>query len=474
MSYSPNLTYFLDRLSGFSTNIFKLESQTPVTAGPNSIIRFNLPANALLNMRSFALHFTADTNSKSGATSGARLPNKIESLVERVEVSVGGVQLSAGSNYYNVLCHAKQALMGNRCDAALGHPEIVRAKSYVDGAAITTTNNETYTGTDSHFCIDKWEGFLGSCEPKVIDSSLLPDIVVSIYLTDTSVMTTSLGVNLDGTGATAASFRADGAGGASFELTNIHATIEALGLADAAYDTMVSQMISQRGYIEVPFKQYIAFQDITGSAMRFSVATACLDRIWVAHRRTGYNTQGAPVTITGYKVPGCFTSPATIAATNGAAGAVTQEIGLPDFDAGGNFDFNKERYTSKYFNFQEPASGTSMKYQFQLNGAMYPQFQASFEEMHQISRNSVMSQTCAAKDMPMKTLKDNYAVQCIRLNLPESEYSRTLSGLDTRGISLNGFYNLTNATASTGCINLFAECTSVLRIGSGKQMELVQ
>ena len=445
MSYSPNLTYFLDRLSGFSTNVFKMEAQGSPSANANSIIRFNLPSNALLNMRSFALHFTATT---AGTAAGGRLPNKIESLIERVEVSVGGVQLSAGSNYYNVLCHAKQALMGSKCDAALGHPEIVRQVSYVDGseiaaeAAVTAgtaaiTDNEVYTGSVSQFCIDKWEGFLGSCEPKILDSSLLPDIVVSIYLTNNNVLCSTSAVAKAG-------FTTGGNLNATFSLSNIHATIESLGLADSTYDTMISQMISQRGYIEVPFKQYIAFQDVTQTNMRFSVATACLDRIWIAHRAAAYSTQAAPVKLTGYATAG-------------------QNI----------LEFAKEKYTSAYFNFTEPSGDP--KYQFQLNGALYPQFQASFEEMHQISRNSVMSQTCHARDnLPLNTIKSNYAVQCIRLNMPESEFSRTLSGLDTRGISLNGFYNLYNASSTnTPTITLFAECTSVMRIGAGKQLELV-
>ena len=111
MSYSPSLTYFLDRLQGFSTNIFRLETQNNDTATANKILRFSLPSNALLNMRSFALHFNATT---AGTTAGARLTRKIDTLIERVEVTAGGVQLSQGLNYYNVLRHAKDALLGSK------------------------------------------------------------------------------------------------------------------------------------------------------------------------------------------------------------------------------------------------------------------------------------------------------------------------------------------------------------------------
>ena len=126
MSYSPALTYFLDRLSGFSTNIFRLETQNNDTATANKILRFSLPANALLNMRSFALHFNAKTTASG---QGARLPAKIDTLIERVEVTAGGVQLSQGLNYYNVLRHAKDALYGDKTNSVCGHPDIVRTIS---------------------------------------------------------------------------------------------------------------------------------------------------------------------------------------------------------------------------------------------------------------------------------------------------------------------------------------------------------
>ena len=112
MSYSPQLVYFLDKLSGFSTNVFKLMPNGSTDASPNQITRITLPANALLNTRSFKLHFRASTTGV-----GARLPADLSTLVERVEVSAGGVQLSQGTNFYNTLVNAKAAIQGSRCDS---------------------------------------------------------------------------------------------------------------------------------------------------------------------------------------------------------------------------------------------------------------------------------------------------------------------------------------------------------------------
>ncbi len=461
MSYSPSLTYFLDRLSGFSTNVFRLEAQNQDSASANKILRFTLPSNALLNMRSFALHFSATT-----AGGGARLPPKIDTLVDRVEVSCGGVQLSAGANFYNVLRHAKDALEGDKCSAILGHPEMVRQSSYVDNSSITGTNAEVYSDSNksTQFCIDHWEGFLGSCEPKILDSSLVPDLVVSIFLADNNVLSSVAGIDLSGNPGNV-SMTNDGAGNATYSLANIHATIECIGLGGATYNNMVAGMIASAGFLEIPFKQYFSFQDTTANTMRFSVATQSLDRIWVAPRHATFGAQGGAVVVAGHKEAGAFTAAA-------AAGSPTQDIGAPAFDIGGVMDYNSEKYLTKFVDFPEVPSSTKAHYQFQLNGAYYPQFRATFEEMSQISKQSV-NYSGKKPSYSLHTAKTNYAVQCIRLNMPESEYGRLISGLDTRSVSLNGYYNMDNVS-SARTLNLFAECSSTLRIGSGKMLEVVQ
>jgi hypothetical protein len=456
MSYSPQLSFFLEKMSGFSTNYFRLEAQNSTTASANQIVRFTLPSNALLNLRSFAFHFTATTASTGGGI--ARLPADIASLVERVEVSCGGVQLSAGANYYNVLCAAKRALQDKMVDPVLSHPEMVRDTSYVDGAQ--KTGNETYTGSSSHFCIKSWEGFLGSAEPKIMDSSLVPDLVVSIYLADNSVLSNVAGTDIAGT--TTSGIDVTGAGAVSYSLSNIHATIECMGLADGTYDNMVSSMIATKGFIEIPFKQYYSFQDTHSGQMRFSVATQSLDRIWAVHRSANFNTNVGAVSIAGYKQTGAFAS-----GTSG--GTVNVDIGAPQYDIGGTLDYNKEKLTTAAFDFPEPAG--SNLYQFQLNGAYVPQFRASFEEMYQISCNSVNGYT--QNKVGLETMKTNYSVQCIRLNLPESEFGRLISGLNTRSVSLNGYYNITGLTG-TPTVNLFAETTATLMVGSGRQISIEQ
>ena len=447
MSYSPALTYFLDRLQGFSTNIFRLETQNNDTATANKILRFSLPSNALLNMRSFALHFNATT---AGSSAGARLPAKIDTLIERVEVTAGGVQLSQGLNYYNVLRHAKDALLGSKSNSVCGHPEIMNTEYYVDAtAALTGTGNEVYASTNkqAQFVIDHWEGFIGTCEPKILDAAILPDIVISIYLADNNVLTSSAGVALDGAGST--DITDNGNGAATYELNNIHATIESCGLSDAVYDNMVSAMIAQKGYLEIPFKQYVGFSNTHSGSTRFSVAAQSLDRIWFAFRATAFGTQAAPNFVKGHVVNGSV------------QGTINH----------GQFNTSKQKYIGPYYEFVEPGTSSKNTYQLQLNGAYFPQFPMTAEEMYCIAKNSTLGQY-NEQEMTLEQYKGHYFVGCARLNMPESEFSRTLSGLDTRSVSLQGYLNTNNQSGDSNLV-IFCEMTSCLRVGAGRMLEVV-
>ena len=453
MSYSPQLVYFLDRMSGFSTNIFKLMPSGSDSSGPNSISRITLPSNALLNTRSFKLHFLASTVAASSV--GGRLPADISTLIERVEISAGGVQLSQGTNFYNTLVNAKAALMGSRCDSVTGHSELVRANKF-DGDVVASGAgiDETYSGTGTPHVIDKWEGFLGTCEPKILDASILPDLVVSIYWASNSVLASCK------QNTTSALFVAapDAGAAAVYEIKNIHASIETIGLADSVYDNMVASMIASKGFIEIPFKQYFSFSNTHTGSSRFTVATQSLDRIWMAWRESTYSTLDAPHAIPGYST-----------AAGVAAGALTPVV-LSDY-GGAHGTGAVEKYITNYQKFTEPGAEGALKYQLQLNGAMYPQFSAGMEDMYQITKNSLPGPV--KYGITKEQLRDSYFVQCVRLNMPDSEMSRTLSGLDTRSVSLNGYVNTTGTLTADANLMIFAECTSSLRVGAGRQLEIV-
>ena len=435
-SYSPQLQYVLNRISGFTTNTFKLQPNGSSEATAGQIIRIALPQNSLVNFRSFAFHFDAEITS---ASDHGRLPPNvgIGSLIERVEVTCGGLQIAAGNNFYNVLAAAKQAVMGEMCDPILGHPEVVRAASYHKANGIV--NNKE---VKAHYVVDKWSGFLGSVAPSIVDLGLLPEVVIQITLASNTVCIDALNSN---TAANFISAATTAAPAPVYKLSDIYATVECVGMADGTYESMVSAQMSQVGYLELPFKNYISFQDHTKASMKFSVASQSISRIWIVHRDDNFQDTSGAVQITGHGAGG-----------NGAFGEV--------------MDYNKERYTSRAFNFPLPTDAAQRHY-LTINGAMIPQWQASVEDMFQITKNSVLGGKHQMK-YGLLTMKDNYGVFCVRLNLPESEYSNTLTGLDSRGVSANMFYNMVGVTAEKH-ITIFVETDSCLRVGQGLQAEII-
>lgn len=481
MSFSPNLTYFVERMQGVSVNTFKLESMNRDTAVAGQIITFDLPSNAILNLRSLKVWCNA-TADNGTADIRARLP-PINDLVERCEVSVGGVILAQGANYVNVLNEVQKALGYDDCDPVFGHPEYVRHKSYVNGLDFGNTANEQYSSSSiNYFAIDKFHGFLNTAEPKLLDTSLVPDMRVRLYMASNNVLTKSEGIAIGngpartGPPAFQAGFtKTDNlpAGTAAYQITNIHATIEAIGLADTTYDAMLSAQMSQAGFLEIPYKDYTSFSEVHSGSTRFSVSTQSLDRVWVAWRDNNFDSQTAPVSIDGYKTQGAFIvgSYQDDATAQGAtASGTTIDLGLPQYDEGGVLDTNKEKYKSLYFNFKKPH--TDMTLQLQLNGAYMPQFPANLGELYGITKNSLPYK--GLKNVSFNQYLENYCIQCFRLNMPESEYSRTISGLDTRAVNLQGVVKTTQASGTSNSqISVFTEQTSCLRVGAGRAIEII-
>jgi hypothetical protein len=427
----PNVSYFMQRLQGVSTSHFKVFPQSSDNASAGKIIRFEMPSNSYVNMRSLRFMFNVTL---TGA--GGRVPNDVSSFIERVSIYMGGVLVQNGFQGYNVLSHAKAALLGSKCNPTLGHPEICRAVSSHTGLTLldgggTALIAESYTGTDVALCIDNWEGLLGSIEPSIIDTGLLPQITLEIQLADDAVCpcadTADLTIDLFASGAAAST------ASATYALSNLALHCEVIGMATSVLDQIVEQRISSVGYLSLPFKNYFTTIASHNDTSRFNVNSASWDKLWITYRDTTYSTQKQPIRVSGHKTSGAFTSPATIAATNSSPGAVTQDIGVPDYDLGGSsvFNNNNEKYLSGYFNFSEKSPTTvqnNATYQLQINSASVPSYKMTMPEAYAMTVNSIGKGKCNHA-ITLDQYRKHFFVQCYRFNLEKSEEQRLASGL---------------------------------------------
>jgi hypothetical protein len=458
-----NVSFFMQRLQGLSVSHFKINPQSNDTATANKILRFELPSNSLLNLASLRMVFNASAGKTAAA--GGRLPNGVYKLIERVAIYAGGTLIQNNFQSYNLYQTAKEALTGSKCDSVLGHPEIVRTTSYHDGSPITGTNNESYTDTDDQFAITNWEGLLGSLAPTIIDTGILPQLTIEITLAEDSVCSSCAGTLLDGTGTNHIT-DAHPTNKATYELTNISMQVEVMGLATSVLDQITEQRIASTGYISCPFTNVFTYVSSHQGSSRFSVNSASWDRVWLVYRETGFSDKAGVHRVPGYKKQGAFVSTAAGSYAGGF------DVGVPDYDHGGSLDTNKEKYISKYFRMKEPLISASVPatYQLQINGATVPAFKCNRSEMYAITRNSVDSYH-TEHSMTMNQYVDSYFVQCFRFCLPDSSMSRLASGLDTRSVSAQAAVETSGLALCN--LTVFAECTSELRIGSGRAVSVV-
>lgn len=459
MSLPPNLTYFMQRLLGVSTSHFKIYPQNTGSQTANKIIRFELPSNTLLNLKSTRLFFNVVTASNNSEAS--RLPNDTRSFIDRMAIYMGGVLVQNSFSNYNVLVHAQKALGADRCtDTTLTHQEIPRQNSYHNGAAIAGL--ETYTTPDVQLAITDFLGFLGSAEPSIVDSGIFPQITVEITLADNVIIPSILTANDDvlATTTKTGGICATSSNGANYTITEMTMQVEVLGMASSMLDEVVMQRISQVGYLSIPFQNYFSFSSTHNNTTRFNINSSSFNKLWVAWRHPDNASPQAPQVVAGHKLAGAFAAPTS-------SGTSTVAIGVPQYDSGGTYNTNSERYVARCFNFEErntTPTTSPTSFQLQINSANYPAYKLTVPEVYALTMNSIDIYD-KNRMMTLDQYRKNFFVQCYRFDLPESSYSRVASGLDTRASSAQCAMVTENMTADTTCF-LFCECLSELRVAN--------
>ena len=488
-----NLRFFMSRLQGVSTSHYKIYSTAGDTGSANKIIRFELPSNVLINLKSARLMFNVAVTGAAGSL--GRLPDDTRSLIERMTIYAGGVQIQNGHNAYNVLAHAKKCLTGMEPASALTHPDFCRVTSYHTGDAVG--NGETYDTPDKQLAIDSFDGFLGTAAPSIIDTGIFPQITVEFTLADNNVCTSSAANLLSGSVDTASppvavnSFTTVGGVAPSYTLSNMTMQIEVLGMASSILDEIIAERIGQVGYLSIPFKNYYTFSSQHTGTTRFNVNSSSFDRLWCCWRHNGqYSVSpAAPQVVAGYKVAGALTFAHPVATQPPTAGsppaapaivyqpvvtAAANDIGKPQYDSGGVMGTNTEKYQAPAFRFQQvlAAGMTGATYQLQINGSNYPSYRLNTCESLQMSLNSVDYFVNSNRKMTLDQFKKNFHVQCYRFCLPESDSYRLASGLDTRATSAQCAVLTEGLSVTDQHLTIFAETSAELRVAS-RQVEVV-
>lgn len=425
----PDYAFFVSRLA-FTTNTFSIPPSSSTSAKANEAIHFRLPASSIINLKSLVFTFAADMTKGAGR---AMLPAGIESLIQRVEVTCGGHILSS-FNSYNHLCVAMERLGQRKWCSMLGHPFMPFTKNQLtNGSFDGTDNNET----GGAFAIGDFVNFLGTASPSFLDTSLLPPLEITFYTASNAVCTDSNDTTPTTTVTTPAPV---------FTLSKMKLQYEAVSFLDSAYSEAIAGALSQPSGLEITYKDYVSVRESTSSGMRFTVSTQSLDRIWVVHHNATVDSVSAPVILTGHA-----TGTTAVAAHH-------------------NGDLHLIKLVPNAFSFAAPATGGAWTVQLQLNGSNFPNFPAAPHEAAAITKSSVPYPDRVS--IGLNEYNGASCIQCFRLNKPGSEDDRRISGLDTRGISLQGVLTI-NGKGTATAVSVFMECTRSLKVGAGQQIEVL-
>lgn len=425
MSYPRSLSYFVKKLSNYSRNTYKLQTLNTSSATAGQIITVDLPNNALVDLSSLVWYMEGTTTT---ATNFCSFPRNIESIIDRIEIEINGQLISPGCSSYNQLWNIiADTTMGEDCT----NRRALLQKSLNITSAVTA-NESSVPLTICNFL-----GFLSSAQPNVLDTNLLGNVRIRITLANTNVLVSST------TAATAP----------NYSLANMFFSVDCISIDDNIYYQVHDQFLSKGGVYEIPYNNYYSFSQAISSAgdgsIKFSLSTQSLNQLWATF------TYGGAV-------------PLTADLANATTGSTTG-IGSS-------------------YNFLRSACGIT-GYQFNINNNYVPNYRPSREMAFTLLMNSYnMSQDSIAgcnKNIgsSLSNWNTRYWVSSVSLDHPNSADERYISGLNTLGSVAQGYFEYTGLTVTGnflgGTLNssvlalIFAQTSSILQIGAGRQIQLL-
>lgn len=261
------LTFSLERLSGFNKNNIKFPSLNKTSFGPGELMTAYLPANETIDLHSLALH--ADVAVTNGA-----LPRWTSSLFSRVEVLVNGESIS---NQALMDYHALYNMMGN---TNVGYDKSLEWDVYSRGNAIINSNPGA--GSNSyHIIVDNFLGFLSGSFARYVAVGLLGLVEVRILWAPVSVLVAATNTTTTQT----------------YAVTNVSFYLDVIKFSDNFYNRYLESQLAA-GPIIIPFKQWASFSYAvsgTGGTCTTSYSTGSLDAVYTALRPTDFDAL-APTT----------------------------------------------------------------------------------------------------------------------------------------------------------------------------------
>ncbi len=472
------LAYGLSQMSSVSYNGFSISPSTgTANVLPNGQIRFQLPNNALLDMKSSKMTFSVKTTEDVGA----RLP-ACSQLFSRIEVKCAGISIYNGSNFNHIVENVKVNMGQKKVCGVTGHKDFLDAGTHT-GKLLASNKSETYEaelGTDQAlFAIDLGE--FSEIQPRLIDTSLLGQLEIILTVNDNkclAVVKGSAGAARGGSSSITTVSAESGAAAATFEIIRPTMFVNMYSLSSGSYAQAVRAKMSDVGYLSLCYDNTLVFNQTWTGSTRFSLSANSLKRLTAVFRRkTAASTLEGAVPIVG----GAADALSAKGPVYGIYGSSTlAKAGIAEYQtAGEQYSLPTAAPTSS----ASKESGAAFLYttaggvnlNWKIQSAQVPNYFATVAEQAELTKHAYNIDEFPKARLMAQYLY-NFHAFAIPLGLPETPLDRKLiSGLNTN--ATNAFISLESAGSNRDVTNydcFVLACTDViLRVGEGKSIEVI-
>lgn len=471
-----SLRYYVSQIENVQKVRVKLQSlnQTSIGSSGASQLRCAMPVSSVLNMHSLAFHAQYNSTSPHAATGTDGADNNavyalcprmgLQSCIERVQWTAGGISLDSGTSNYNLIANMKTDI----CESSnkymtdtrvLNNATISAWKSNAEGSGIA----DTVRGVRKDLILTNILGWCASDAPSHRDASLFPEQFIEITAAGAHVIPvqgqgTNLGdfINIDSN-----KFNSGFSGtGCSYTLDNCYFSIETLSIGSGLYDGVVESLLEQRGSLDVPYTTYVSVSspsDGPGASIRGAVSTICLNKLYATMLNNATPGAGATPPASGAQYYPYQLQQAPIKCPDSTTYCYTQAAHARFGSGCGSHQFRVN-------------SSPSPLYLIDGNAETFMMSQAG--EDRQYSKN--YGGLVGSQEMFEKVCWNASTSYALTNNL------RSLDALNLQSINSQVEWNSTQKTGATAAelgkrqVYLIAECTSLARVGMSRALAVVK
>lgn len=484
MSLPSSYSYFINSLQGVSRRTLRMVPDGSTTAKLNQSINVSLPNDSIVDLTSLYMVANFKYQNASSNTNVIRYVPQPHTLVKSCQFSLNNSVVSGAKNQHfgQVYEAMRRCTSGNdhansRCASYLNTPcanLIGASTSKIFGSGNERCASNTVA---RNIILKEFGGLQTSCNAPNMDSSIVGNIRLRLDLQGTApVLMQSDEASAD-------------AGALDWQLDEIEFYVDVIQFADQTYDLIMSQML-QQGSLAIPFNEITSAKPLVNTNIRFNASARSLDALGFVCLRSDEDTATHVQTTSG-----------AFEASDFAVGLTPNHVRFQcrtsagaDNNAQANMSDSCDR--TYYWNVNGsimPASGQenmneSSRYTIQTycgddvncQNLLFQDYsnanlvQASGSALTQPASVAPINNEGAKQYRRVNFLDNNAIVVHPLAFAPAAESdSRTLSGLNTLGSSSQIQLNLTNFNTADKVL-IFAQSSSVLEIGPGQQVALIE